>query len=519
MEKSKLIGPFKPLKSGAIVESALEGFPAPSSSSRRKKGDASSVSHESSIFDEDAIDLLPSEEDYVRLQTLHLQEPLPFPNRTSDVRKSRYPDLYRLRNETGGYKKVDFYNKAVNFFRRKDDPLESKDLVQYADRLYRDYIKNHSLVEAITNLFYLLKFHHDIASSLERVMRNRFHRIATALIDPLFVHHDITPDQQATILHFIRQAVSGNLGEELRHLIEIKIESYVDVRSYATELKQRFARNHDALEALQPELAQMNEELMKGIRNLRRYGLKSSYYQDGFLHNDAQAWVVADIRDVLPDTAQTTRGIFAMISLSNKAELQQGGITEFDLKSDHISSRFESRYSSRANFFLKWDGELHDSNPDRHLFAREIFRRVGAEPEYEMLLSSLLARIHDLVVPVEHTRDLPPLGGLARAVNAPEETDEPFGRIIQHILTPRIQQGSDPRIRAGLEDDRRRDVREHDVKEFKRPLPPGHHPSPEAIALARAYDIVIDPKGNETFVKPHKRGRGGPGFIHELREE
>ena len=162
---------------------------------------------------------------------------------------------------------------------------------------------------------------------------------------------------------------------------------------------------------------------------------------------------------------------------------------------------------------------MHDSNPDRHLFAREIFRRVGAEPEYEMTLSSVLARIHDLVVPVEHTRDLPPFDDLARAMNTPREIDEPLGPIVQRILIPRIQQGSDPRILAGLEDDRRRAVRGHDVKEFKRPLPPGHHPSPEAIALARTYDITIDPKGNETFVKPHTRGRGWPGFVHELREE
>lgn len=73
---------------------------------------------------------------------------------------------------------------------------------------------------------------------------------------------------------------------------------------------------------------------------------------------------------------------------------------------------------------------------------------------------------------------------------------------IEQLLVPRIrflhQKPSTSRS------DVSREVREHDVTWYVRPLPAGWHASPDAIAKAAAMGIELGE--NETFVKAHKRG-------------
>lgn len=522
--------------SESFSEGALEGFPVreKAHAKRAAKQQPEPVVREEKEGEED-IELLPSEEEYVRLQTLHLQDPEPFPFRTSDVRQSMFDKLKVLADAASKVrterlaKEIPFYAAAKKLFTRTDDPIESADLYKHAERLYRDYVRGHDISGVIQNIMFLLNIHHSIALRIGNIDLRRYMRIAAALIDPIIVHHDVNEKQLAEIQCVVNISVSGTLGIELKDIVLTRLRNYVQIRTYADGLKTTYAENHESLADLQPELEQMGNDFMNGIRNLRRYGVKSSYYQDHFLHDKKQAWVLADIRDVLGDAAISTRGIFALISLAQKDSIEKAGM-KFQKTSTSVTHQYASAYSSDAAFFLKWDGELHDANPDRHLFVREVFKRAGAEAEYEMLRVAFLARIHDLVVPLEHTRTMPPLDDLRAVGDASRrhgDQGKDIGPILRKVFLPRIRGLSDPALRAQLEREhtlmlramREHDVKEHDVKEFVRTLPVGHHPSPEAVELARMFDIILDPKGNETFVRPHTRGKGGTGFLHELKEK
>ena len=52
----------------------------------------------------------------------------------------------------------------------------------------------------------------------------------------------------------------------------------------------------------------------------------------------------------------------------------------------------------------------------------------------------------------------------------------------------------------------KRELRRHEVIYHVRRLPKGKHPTAEARARAEKYNIVL--ADNETFVKPHERGKG-----------
>lgn len=515
-----------PAESGVIKESSLEiSNVSPKKSVQEPRANAPRADISPA---EDGAELLPGEEEYAQLHTIHLKQPLEFPKSTEEVRASMYQKLQELNKKSTAEDKqlstkIDFYSKAKKLFTRKDDPLHDDVLPAYANQLYRTYLRGHSLAETMYNLFLLLNIHNTIAVSIGRVPRVRIQMLASALVDTVLIHHDITSAQFPEIDRIL-QGIGGDLGEGFKRIVSNRIADYVKVRSYAEQLHQRMSPHHESLQTLRAELQQMGNEFMQNIRNLRQYGIKSSYYQDGFLHDDNDAWVITDINDIISG-AQSRRGIVALISLANKEGLMGAGNLHYDWKTDAVSLRYESSYPADASFFLKWDGELHDVAPDRHLPAQEIFERAGAEAEYELVRVSFLARIHALVVPLELTRELPPLDELEqifrrRTSEKGDHTD--IGTVIQKILLPRIRLNADNRVKQLLDDDherRNRPPREHDVTAFTRPLPVGHHPSPQAIALAREYNFILDPTGNRTFVQPHTRGKGGAGFLHELKEK
>lgn len=524
--------------SESFTEGALEGFPI-QQKQRAKKAEKQHpepaikpVQPEAEqpvqeFADEEEFELLPGEEEYAQLQTIHLKSPQPFPRATEEVRASMFSKLNKLNNEVRPedkrlFLKIDFYSKAKRLFKQKGDLFHDDTLVTYADQLYRTYLRGHSLAETMYNILLLLNIHNTIAVSIGEVLRVRIQMLASALVDSALIHHDITPAQFSKIDNILAE-VKGDVGEGFKKIVENRIWDYVKVRSYAEQLHGRMAAHHESLQTMRPELQEMGNEFMKSIRNLRRYGIKSSYYQDGFLHDDGDAWVVTDINDIV--SVKSRRGIVAMISLAHKDDLIKADGLRYDRKTDAVSLRYESSYPAGASFFLKWDGELHDTAPDRHLSAQEIFQRVGAEDEYELVRVSCLARIHDLVVPVELTRSLPSLDDLGQVFRrrfGEKGEQENTSVVIQKIFLPRISLNTDARVQQMLDDEYRQrigNVREHDVTAFTRELPHGNHPSPDAIALAREYNFIIDPQGDRTFVRPHKRGRGGEGFIHELQEK
>ncbi|MBI4252611.1 hypothetical protein HY623_00295 [Candidatus Uhrbacteria bacterium] len=526
MKESSIKGPFQPVDSGIFIDETAEAAPRRVRRSIDQK-QGGEPAQPSVPPDTEETELLPGEEEYARLMTIHLKEPKPFPKNTEELRASMFPKLEELNKQIRPEDKrlsdkIEFYPKAKKLFTSNDDPLHDDALITYADQLYRTYLRGHSLREAIYNIFLLLNIHNTIAISIGKVPKIRVQMLGSAIADSLLIHHDITPEQLSEI-DTIMRGVGGVLGEGFKEIVRNRIGDYVKVRSYAEQLRGKLAEHHESLSTLQPELQQMSGEFMEQIRSLRKYGIKSSYYQDGFLHADADAWVITDINDIISGS-QSRRGIVALISLSNREDLVKAGELRYDLKTDAVSRRYESSYPAGAPFFLKWDGELYDNAPDRHLSAQEIFQRVGAEIEYEIVRASFLARIHDLVVPLELTRTLPPIDDLGQAFSqrSGEGRDpEDIATVIRKIFLPRIRLHADDRVRKLLDDDvaqRSHSVREHDVTAFTRELPVGCHPSPQAVALAREYNFILDPQGNRTFVRPHTRGTGGAGFIYEQKD-
>lgn len=530
MKESSIKGPFQPAESGVIGEGSIVGTPS------AKRAVRTSPSVESVPLDQPptptavtsvpaAGEMLSPMEEYQRLHTLHLESPSPFP--IVPLRTSMFDKLKATHDSIGGYKKFEHYNRIKRICAGKKEP-EVGDYWKVGEQLYRQYIRDHTIQDATYNFILLTGIMSSIASE-ERAKLERMRLLIMAFVDTFIVHHDITLEDYRKIEKTAGTVEMSELPQDITNMFLAELENYVEIRNFAAELKERFADKEEELRTIQPELKDMNDGFAEGIRTLRKYGLRSSFYEDGFLHDEGEAWVVTDMNDILEDSGhQSRKGVFATITLSQRSELERVSASDFTRKERSVGSAYVAPYAGRCSFMLKWDGELHDMNAMRHLFVREIFQRVGAEHVYELTRGAFLAQVHDMVVPVRHANAAPSydrLRSLLTTRTTPGEAGEEgqLGPELRKILLPRKLNMLNPSVAQELQGEedrrRRRSPRQHDVKDSVRPLAKGRHPTPRAIELARKYGYTLDPNGEETFYKPHSRGSGGTGFIYEQREQ
>ncbi len=265
------------------------------------------------------------------------------------------------------------------------------------------------------------------------------------------------------------------------------------------------------------------DDMMTELALLRKYGVKSSFFQDGMLHGPDEAWVFTDFHELLPQISEWRQFMpsipLAVVSLSNKDDLTEIGFTT-KLQESGIGkmSGAGSIFTTRGFMHIDSKGEL-DTSPGLGLMpVRKIFERHNKVAFYETLRLVHAIRLYDLVVPITTVSQMPqpsvPKGILNRLKGVLNKkhllqldliiprlrTLENVDRLI-HELEVEIEKADTETVERA-----KRELRRHEVVYHVRKLPKGKHPTAKARARAAEYDIVL--ADDETFVKPHERGEG-----------
>lgn len=309
--------------------------------------------------------------------------------------------------------------------------------------------------------------------------------------------------------------ILGNLGQAHR-----------DIAHFAQGLTTPQVLTADVIDAAREQASCETAQLMSGLRELRKYGVKPCFFQDGMLHAPQDAWVFMDPtvlnRDI--DMGKSLEDPMALVSLASRAQLARIGADEkrFDYGEMGRSEGLKLSFDPHILAVQDAKGEFFSPGSMGIISCREIFARVGKEEQYEFLRYTQALRLFDLVVPVSMVPNHQPeaRGILAKMRKIVAGKKDP----IQDLMLPRLKTLDDmSRVLDELEREVDADQaetlarvsterRRHDVVWHIRKLPAGKQASPEARQAAAEHGISLSP--NETYVRAHKRGSGEEILSH-----
>lgn len=277
----------------------------------------------------------------------------------------------------------------------------------------------------------------------------------------------------------------------------------------------------DFVEEHAAQAAKDAADMIRELTVLRKYGVKNSFFQDGMLHDPAQAWVFMDfheLRQLIDGWSDFMPQQFAFIGLSDKESLGHIGAKAIVREvGDSKSVGAEISFPAHVFMALDTEGEMDASYGLGLMPVRQFFERRNNVALYEYLRFAQALRLYDLVVPITTVEKMPrpPIeGGLLNKIRNVLKK--------KHLLNPELFV---PRLRSldnvdlllrELETEieradadtskRSREISRHEVIWHIRRLPQGKKPTPEARKRAEEHGIVL--AENETYVRPHERGKG-----------
>ena len=281
------------------------------------------------------------------------------------------------------------------------------------------------------------------------------------------------------------------------------------------------------------EAGRQATEMIHELAVLRKYGVKSSFFQDGMLHDPLYAWVFMDFHDIglfFSDWGEfRTSSSLAVAGLAERSSLTKIGVEPKESRQGMSWVRgVRLSFDAQAIMTIDSEGELDVSFGLELMPMRKFFVHRENEALYEFLRYAHALRLYDLVVPLVTVEKMPqpavPKGTMERLKNL-------FSRkhlINPDLIVPRLRtlENVDDLVReleieveqADKETAERakRELVRHDVVYHVRRLPKGKHPTMEARERAAEYGIVL--AENETFVRPHERGKGElQGRVHRAK--
>lgn len=341
------------------------------------------------------------------------------------------------------------------------------------------------------------------------------------------------------------ESVGHKRGDEGLWHFELLLQAWQNRRSMGIHLAHTFGpATEPALDRLltEPAIASALKDrtaLAQQLDGQRKYGVKPTSATDGLIHRPQEAWVTLDgfgWQGGVQREGLTGNHILAQVFLSDPDANDLSVTTVGDEKNHRLTG-----FPADCYFSVRPDGSLSLDEDFGVAPLSELFDQLGIGDAYPVYHLVHLLRVYDLVVPVEKIRDLPSLARIVRS--APAQGMAPDATATRHQLWERLPFITMPRLRlmdnpealriaseqelaraeavtaAREAEIARQDSvappppsaheprRQHRVEGFVRPLPPGQHASPTAIAKAwEEKRIVLKP--GETYVKIHDRGSG-----------
>ena len=323
----------------------------------------------------------------------------------------------------------------------------------------------------------------------------------------------------------------------LAEYFRLKLDEYCCVlRMKARALGFARALNVDAsdsITAISRELGVGNlvRAAMGEMVVLRKYGVKTAFFEDGATHSRKDVWLFIDPTAFGGGNRQVFPPQSAMAHVYMAAKQDVMGSTEINtVTRDEMIGAYRSRrwglnVKTGLHLVMDREGELDLSEGYGLMPLRKIFVDVGKEGVYETVRLMQMMRLYDLVVPITVVSTMPELprapGMIGQALGI---CPKPF---TPNLIIPRIKtlENLNP-LRTGLEREleeaeeetrhrAKREMREHDVVSHVRRIAHGYRASGSAVAAAAEYGIRL--AENETFVKKHTRGGGEHVGVHRAK--
>lgn len=265
---------------------------------------------------------------------------------------------------------------------------------------------------------------------------------------------------------------------------------------------------------LKPATAQVFSELLE----LRKYGVKTSAFQEGVLAKPGNFWIFSPTgytyRELAPEFTKQwqVRKRLELMDKNCLAEIAISSAREHKRANDFYINGIVTGFSveTSAAFSLNFDGELSGYSCAGVNNLRSSFERRGQAELYELIRANAIFRLYDLIVPIViHKKyELPSfpqskkfLGFLPTSANFDPKI---YLQRIRTIFDKRIEirDGLQEEVNSAMVNSPAINRRDHDVICHIRNLPQGYRASAKAIKLAK--DILnYELKEGETFVSQH----------------
>ncbi|MCX6740313.1 MAG: hypothetical protein NTZ49_03740 [Candidatus Parcubacteria bacterium] len=417
--------------------------------------------------------------------------------------------------------------------------LDTVQADNFAEKIFQKYLRDKNFKEAL-QIFLDLAISIDIAKKLTIGPNGstRNSNFIIQIIAAYFARRISYTEQDLTYLKaFSAQLESLETEENWFFAKTLVLQEYMEriigARLYIKGLKILNPQLFMELSAKAlPDLAQDLEATMKELTILKRYGIKTSFFQDGVLHGINEVWVFTDYRDIIAATSfKILEGKpLALVSLAtiaamkNPLSLKVREVVTSDSKVTLAGYELEG--------FLSWSmdekAEFDASSGLGLLPVREIFSQAQKSDIYEIFRLTQVMRLYDLIVPLTVVEQMPKLprvesSTLKNIVNRFRTAARPLN---PDLLVPRIRTMENPRhlieelekeVEIAEQETKKRTHCHHEVIDFIRRLPQGYKPSARARALAKEH-LGIELADNETYVKKHERGKGSSNAgVHQAK--
>ncbi|MEK7648428.1 MAG: hypothetical protein AAB400_00735 [Patescibacteria group bacterium] len=219
-------------------------------------------------------------------------------------------------------------------------------------------------------------------------------------------------------------------------------------RPFAKDIKKYMEEQLGMSDEEARDLRQDTNKLVTEMKQLQRYPIQQSLYEDEMGCRAVHSWAVLDMRQ---QKGKEELSPFKREVLDRSQDfLAQFFAIYDDTTPDSVSShveRMEYKYGTAISFnanlaltyILAADGELYYQVHPVRIPMREIFQKCGMEAQYEFLRFQFVARLFDLIVPREISDQTPSLNGLAERVKKAlrENSSLKVGTIVRNLIVPR----------------------------------------------------------------------------------
>lgn len=406
-----------------------------------------------------------------------------------------------------------------------EDALTEDEFLAFVEKLHSNYFVGRPLVDLTLNI--------PLLDHIFSIMNQARHPgvpqcetpawsadILSALIFRYFQDRIVTKYDAREITELRqRMMVKGYPVSSLRcaELIDAHMCHILHAQLFAKHMNERIAQQHFNVEQEKESYLELADEIFVGLKQLRRYSIVPSMYEDGLSHGENQGWIAMDPcvfrRMNNPIITKTFKHAVAVFLFTSESR---------DVKNISVQGRRDTR--SRVQFErldfsfpydFRWtladDGEIYLCTHPIKQSLRGIYKQMKCEGMYEFVRFLFIAHVFDLVVPIEVSEQAPSLHGLRETIRQKQqESGESPDAIIRKLVLPRklivrdtekLQKAIDDSSEESHAEVERRLGRkiEHRIGSPVR-LREGYRRHPQAVEWAAEYGVTL--KDNETWRQP-----------------